>query len=57
MSRIKNAVASFIADEEGVVLIEYVILVVFIAVLAIVAIGVFGAKISTKFSTLGAGFL
>jgi len=50
MASIKTAVRSFIAEEEGAALAEYGILVAFIAIVAIVAVTLFGSKISEKFS-------
>lgn len=50
MANIKTAVSSFIADEEGAALAEYGILVAFIAIVAIVAVTLFGSKVSVKFS-------
>lgn len=50
MAKITTAVRSFIADEGGAALAEYGILVAFIAIVAIVAVTLFGSKISSKFS-------
>jgi pilus assembly protein Flp/PilA len=53
MQKVKNAVTRFIANDEGAALAEYGILIAFIAIVAIVAVTFFGAKISNKFSQLG----
>jgi pilus assembly protein Flp/PilA len=50
MAKVKRAVSRFIADQEGAALAEYGILVAFIAIVAIVAVTFFGARISAKFS-------
>ena len=50
MASAKTAVLTFIADEDGAALAEYGILVAFIAIVAIVAVTLFGSKISEKFS-------
>lgn len=50
MAKIQSAMRRFIADEEGAALAEYGILIAFIAIVAIVAVTFFGAKISNKFS-------
>ena len=56
MKSIKNAVASFVGNEDGAALAEYGILVAFIAIVAIVAVTFFGSKISAKFTTLANAF-
>jgi pilus assembly protein Flp/PilA len=50
MAKIQSAMRRFIADEEGAALAEYGILIAFIAIVAIVAVTFFGARISNKFS-------
>jgi pilus assembly protein Flp/PilA len=50
MATVNTAVARFIAEDEGAALAEYGILVAFIAIVAIVAVTLFGSKISEKFS-------
>jgi pilus assembly protein Flp/PilA len=50
MAKVKSAMRSFIAREDGAALAEYGILVAFIAIVAIVAVTFFGSKISSKFS-------
>lgn len=50
MATVNTAVRSFIAEEDGAALAEYGILVAFIAIVAIVAVTLFGSKISIKFS-------
>jgi pilus assembly protein Flp/PilA len=49
-------VQKFLAEEDGAALAEYGILVAFIAIVAIVAVTFFGAKISEKFSSLANAF-
>jgi pilus assembly protein Flp/PilA len=53
MQKLKNAVSQFISDDQGAALAEYGILIAFIAIVAIIAVTFFGAKISNKFSELG----
>ena len=50
MATVNPAVRRFIAEDEGAALAEYGILVAFIAVVAIVAVTLFGSKVSAKFS-------
>ena len=50
------SIKRFIRGEEGAALAEYGILIAFIAIVAIVAVTFFGAKISNKFSALGNSF-
>jgi pilus assembly protein Flp/PilA len=50
MNNAKRALSRFTRDEDGAALAEYGILVAFIAIVAIVAVTFFGAKISAKFS-------
>ena len=45
-----KALRRFMADESGAALAEYGILVAFIAIVAIVAVTLFGSKISAKFT-------
>ncbi len=52
MQKLKNAVTRFISNDEGAALAEYGILIAFIAIVAIVAVTFFGARISGKFSQL-----
>jgi pilus assembly protein Flp/PilA len=56
MQKLKNAVTRFISNDEGAALAEYGILIAFIAIVAIIAVTFFGAKISNKFSQLGNSF-
>jgi pilus assembly protein Flp/PilA len=56
MQKLKNAVTRFITNEEGAALAEYGILIAFIAIVAIIAVTFFGAKISNKFSDIGNHF-
>ena len=53
MAKVPSAMRRFIAAEDGAALAEYGILVAFIAIVAIVAVTFFGAKISSKFSQYG----
>jgi pilus assembly protein Flp/PilA len=50
MAKVERAVRRFVAEEDGAALAEYGILVAFIAIVAIVAVTLFGSKISAKFS-------
>jgi Flp pilus assembly pilin Flp len=50
MAKIQSEVKRFVGGESGAALAEYGILIAFIAIVAIVAITYFGAKVSGKFS-------
>ncbi len=56
MAKIALAARKFIRDEEGAAMVEYGILVAFIAVVSIVVIVTFGKQISDKFVTLSTTF-
>jgi pilus assembly protein Flp/PilA len=52
MQKLQNAITRFISNDEGAALAEYGILIAFIAIVAIIAVTFFGARISGKFSQL-----
>ncbi len=56
MKRLIGAVRKFIAGEEGAAIVEYAILIVFIAIVAIVVVAVLGNKVSEKFSEFESKF-
>ena len=45
--------AKFASDEQGASMVEYGLLVALIAVVCIVAVGVIGTKLNTKFENVG----
>jgi pilus assembly protein Flp/PilA len=51
MNRLKNAVRNFVRNEEGAALVEYGLLVLLIAVLAIVAVKTLGSRVSNTLNT------
>ena len=53
MSKIRNAIRTFFAEEEGAALAEYAILIAFIAIVCIIAVTFLGSKISSKFMDYG----
>ena len=53
MSKIRNAIRTFFAEEEGAALAEYAILIAFIAIVCIVAVTFLGTRISAKFMEYG----
>ncbi|MEO5902706.1 MAG: Flp family type IVb pilin [Gemmatimonadaceae bacterium] len=54
MTRIVTAVRKFTGNEEGAALVEYGILVAFIAVVAIAAVTLLGGNIAAKFDEIAA---
>jgi Flp pilus assembly pilin Flp len=50
MQRFSNMLKKFVTNDEGAAMAEYAILVAFIAIVAIVAVTVFGKSISAKFA-------
>jgi pilus assembly protein Flp/PilA len=53
--RLRNAVSGLAKREEGAAMAEYGLLIALIAVVAIVAVRVLGAQISTVFTNITAG--
>lgn len=52
MTRLKNAVRKFAADESGATMVEYAIMVALIAVVCIVAVKTIGTKSNAAFTTV-----
>ena len=50
MTRLKNAVRKFAADESGATMVEYAIMVALIAVVCIVAVQAVGTNTSATFN-------
>jgi len=48
-------VTSWIQDEKGASMVEYALLVVLIAIVALVAVRLAGTQVSTTFSEIGSG--
>jgi Flp pilus assembly pilin Flp len=49
MSAIKQVCQALVRDDEGAVLVEYVLLIVLIAIVALVGIRTFGLSVTNKF--------
>ncbi len=56
MVRIRDVIRGFLAREEGAALVEYAILLAFIALVSIVAVVLLGTAISSRFSAMAAAF-
>ncbi len=55
MSRLWVKTFSWIAEEKGASMVEYALLVVLIAIVAILAIRLAGNQVSSAFSEIGSG--
>jgi len=55
MTKLLNASAKLVRDEEGASLAEYGLLLALIAVLCVAAIATLGTKVSSMFSTAAGG--
>lgn len=51
MSKFFSAVKSFVREEEGAGILEYVLLIVFIALVAVAAINAFGTNLRDMFQS------
>ena len=54
MSRFKNVVRKFVAEESGATMVEYAIMVALIAAICIAVIKVIGTKSNAAFQTINA---
>ena len=54
MTRLKNVVRKFVADESGATMVEYAIMVALIAAIAIAVIRVVGGKTTNAFQNVNA---
>jgi pilus assembly protein Flp/PilA len=50
-----NKVVSWVQDEKGASMVEYALLVVLIAIVALVAVQLAGNEVSSTFSEIGSG--
>ena len=55
MSRLWVKTSSWMAEDKGASMVEYALLVVLIAIVAILAIRLAGNQVSTAFSEIGSG--
>jgi pilus assembly protein Flp/PilA len=52
MQNLKNAVRSFLAEDEGATMVEYGLMLALIAVVCIIAVTAIGTNLNTKFNAV-----
>ena len=53
MEHLFESVSAFMSDEEGAVMVEYILVIVFIALAAVAGMRIFATEVNQAFSTIG----